>query len=190
MILVLLSHLIFNVPRSMFPCRPHPKTLLPILYLFLSTITLYSATCFSSLLLKNALPAILCIPFILIFGIFLVTPLFLVSVLISPHSSIFVFSIFSAIQAVFLILSFITWQKAIVKDNRSLKTVFVTSIVILTCPFGIHAIANFMANKLNRTIQQAKAQGFKITPEEITALVKDEGNAAFVYHEAFEFAMC
>ncbi|OQA04372.1 MAG: ABC-2 family transporter protein [Planctomycetes bacterium ADurb.Bin401] len=80
---------------------PHDlsKKPLVIAIFFISILIIYSATCFSSLLLKNTLPAIICTPFILLFGILLVLPLIIVLFLISPYLAIFNFLLFSCHRA-------------------------------------------------------------------------------------------
>ncbi len=67
------------------------------------------------------------------------------------------------------------------------KKVFITTIIILFVSFSCHSIVNITTSRsLNRTIQQAKAEGVKLTPEEvIPPPVPDEENAATVYQEAF-----
>ncbi|MFA5393916.1 MAG: hypothetical protein WC081_02340 [Candidatus Ratteibacteria bacterium] len=154
----------------------------------LSMVILYSAACFSSLLLKNSLTAIICTPFVLLFGILLVLPLSVVLFLISSSLVVFNFFAFSLLIATFLIFSFLTWQKAIVKDVSPAKTIFATTAVILLISFGSHAIANLVASqKLNKTIQQAKAEGIKLTLQEIIPPpVSDKDNAALVYQQAFD----
>jgi ABC-type transport system involved in multi-copper enzyme maturation permease subunit len=161
-----------------------------ILPIFLSLLVLYSTACFSSLLLKNSLPAIICTPFVLIFGVLLVLPLSIALFLVSPNAYIFAVLIVSVLIAVFLTLGFQTWQKAIVKDVSPAKTIFAITAVILLISFGSHAIANLVASqKLNKTIQQVKAEGIKLTPQEvIPPPVPDKENAALIYQQAFDLA--
>jgi ABC-type transport system involved in multi-copper enzyme maturation permease subunit len=183
--LVILSHLIFGVPFETISKEP-----VPILYLFLSIVILYSTACFSSLLLKNSLLAIICTPFILLFGFLLVFPLAVIPFLICPYLAIFILSTFSAIMATFLIYSFLTWQRAITRDVSIRKILFKTTVVILIISFGTHAIANLTAGiKLNNAIRQAKAEGMRLTLEEvIPPPVPDKDNAALVYQQAFALA--
>jgi hypothetical protein len=182
--LVILSHLIFGVPFETVSEKP------PILYLFLSIVILYSVACFSSLLLKNNLPAILCTPFILLFGISLILPLIVVLFLISPHWVAFHFLTFSAVTATFLVPSFIIWRKVITKDVSVIKTVFTTVGMIFILSFGSHAVVTLAATvKLNKVSEKAKAEGIKLTLEEvIPPPVQDEDNAALVYQQAFALA--
>ncbi|MFH2068436.1 MAG: hypothetical protein ABII89_03110 [Candidatus Omnitrophota bacterium] len=161
-----------------------------LVYYIFFIIGLYSAACFSSLLLKNSLPAIICTPFILLFGILLISPLAVVLFLVSSSVFIFALSTISVLAVVFVIFSFLTWQKAIVKDVSPVKIIFSTAIAVLLVSFAIHAIANLAATqKLNKTIQQAKAEGIKLTLQEIIpSPVPDKDNAAVIYQRAFDFA--
>jgi ABC-type transport system involved in multi-copper enzyme maturation permease subunit len=194
-ILLLLSHVILFVPFAALIRTGSGQVELPRIFsaaaIFLSSaIILYSAGCFSSLLLKNSLPAILCTPFILLFGILPVIP-FLVSLfLISPNVYIFIFLAPAALIAVFLILSFLTWQRAIARDVSSRKLLFKTTFVILLISFGFHAVANLAVSiKLNNAIRQAKMEGIRLTLEEvIPPPVRDKDNAALVYQQAFALA--
>ena len=169
---------------------PHglSKKTLVIAIFFISILIIYSATCFSSLLLKNTLPAIICTPFILLFGILLVLPLIIVLFLISPYLAIFNFLLFSVLIATFIIFSFITWQKAITKNVSVVRTVFTTAGIIFILSFGSHFIANLLAShKLNKAILHVKTAGIRPTPEKlIPPLVPDKDNAALVYQKAFE----
>jgi len=164
--------------------------LLNLLCYISSLISIYSAACFGSLLLKNSLPVIICTPFILLFGILLILPLAVVLFLVSSSVFIFELSTISVLAAVLLTFSFLVWQKSIVKDVSPAKTIFATTAVILLISFGSHAIANLVASpKLNKTIQQVKAEGIKLTPQEvIPPPVPDKENAALIYQQAFDLA--
>ncbi|HNS33329.1 MAG TPA: hypothetical protein PKN36_10230, partial [bacterium] len=187
LVLILLSYLIFGIPFGSL--SPHDRW--PVFYLFLPMIIIYSAAFFSSLLIRNSLPAFICTPFILIFGILLISPFIIFLFLISPYWGLFNFLVFSAITATFLILSFLTWQKAVTRDISTIRTVFTTAGTILVLSFAFHSIANLAATqKLNKTIRQAKAEGIKLTPEEvIPPPVSDKNNAALVYQQAFDIAV-
>jgi ABC-type transport system involved in multi-copper enzyme maturation permease subunit len=184
-ILITLSHFVFGVDFGNYS-----KSSWPLIYLFLSAIILYSSAFLSSLLLKNTLPAILITPFILLSGIFIVFPLIVGMFLIFPSFSMYVFFTCSVIVAVFLVVSFTAWRKSAVKDLSCWKTVPLTVMVILFISFGSHGILNLaVTSRLNTTIQQAKAENFKLTLEEvIPPPVPDEKNAALVYKEAFKLA--
>jgi len=164
-------------------------TLLGVTYFFFSVGIIYSAACFSSLLLKNSLLAILCTPFILLFGLLLV-PFAIFLFWISPNLYIFACFLFPVLIAIFLAFGFLTWRKAVVKDVSSGKIVLMISLTILLISFGFHAIANLTATiKLHKVIRQTIAQGIKIKPEEvIPPLVPDKDNAALVYQQAFDLA--
>jgi ABC-type transport system involved in multi-copper enzyme maturation permease subunit len=185
-ILITLSHFVFGVNFGSL----YSESNWPLIYLFLSAIILYSSAFLSSLLLKNTLPSILITPFILLSGIFVIMPLTVALFYISPSLRMFVFLTCSAIVAVFLVISFTAWRKSAVKDLSCWKTVPLTVMVILFISFLSHGILNLaVTSRLNTTIQQAKAEGFKLTLEEvIPPPVRDEENAALVYEEAFKLA--
>jgi len=155
-----------------------------------SLIIIYSAACFSSLLLKNSLPAIICTPFLLLFGLLLVTPLTIFLFLVSPNVYVFSFLLLPVSIALFPVFSFLTWQRAIVKDVSSRKIIFKTTVVILLISFGSHAIANLAASReLSKALRQVKTEGIKMTPEEvIPPPIPDKDNAALIYQHAFDLA--
>ena len=185
-VLIFLSYLVFDIPFSNL--APYDRG--AFFYIFLLMIILYSATCFSSLLLKNTLPAIICTPFLLLFGFLLISPFIVILFLISSYWITFNFLTFSSITATFLVFSFLTWQNAIIRDISIIKTVLITAGAIFILSFASHTVANLaVSHKLNKTIKQAKAEGIKLTPEEvIPPLVPDKDNAAPFYQEAFDLA--
>jgi len=151
---------------------------------------LYSAAFLSSLLFRNSLPAFIYTPFILIFGILLLSPFIIFLFLISPYWGLFNLLVFSSVTGMFLVLSFLTWQKAITRDISTIKTFLTTAVAIFILSLAFHSIANLATiQKINRTIQEAKEEGIKLTPEEvIPPLVPDKDNAALVYRQAFDLA--
>jgi len=189
-ILVLLGIGLLIAPIHDFPealiTIPVNQLFLGTIYFFFLFIIVYSAACFSSLLLKNGLPAILCTPFILLFGLLLVIPFVIFLFLISPNVYIFTCLLIPVLIALFLAFGFLVWQKAIAKDASSGKIVLMLSLAVFLISFGFHAIANLRATiRLNRTIYYATAQGVKMTPEEvIPPPVPDKENAAPIYEEA------
>ena len=185
--LILFTHLIFGIHYREFDFSD-TKNMWPAFYLFFPI--LYSAGCFSSMLLKNTLPAIICTPFLLLFGFLLILPLVVVLFLVNPCMATFILSVFSIIIASFLIFSFTTWQKAITRDGPAIKTVLAIAGLILLFSLASHTTANLVTGyALNKTIRQAKAEGIKLTPEEvIPPPVPDKDNAALVYQQAFDLA--
>jgi len=155
---------------------------------YLYTPIIYSAACLSSLMTNNTLLAIICTPFLLLFDIFLVIPLGIILSLFCPSLFIFNLSVIAVLIIALLVFSFLIWNRALVKDTPFQKIFFITTAVILAFSLGIHAIANLaVSQKLKKTIQQAKAEGIKLTLEEITPPpVPDKDNAALVYQQAFE----
>ena len=83
---VVFSHAIFRIPfQDIIIVRWQS------VYMVLSVFLLFSAACFSSILFKNRLLAILCSPLVLSSGILLLLPLLVVYFLVSPHGLIWVF---------------------------------------------------------------------------------------------------
>jgi len=194
-ILLLLCHITLFIPfADLIRTGSGPVELTRIfsaVAIFLSSvIIIYSAACFSSLLLKNSLPAIICTPFLLLFGLLIVAPFIIFLFFISSNVYIFAFLSLTASIAMFITFVFLLWQRAVSKDASCRKILFKTIVVILLFSFGTHGIANLKASiKLNKTIRQAKTEGIKMAPEEvIPPPIPNKDNAALVYQQAFDLA--
>lgn len=203
--IIQLCHLFLHIPDSLIREQIYSDTIYSMkqyasrfyIAFYLLFIFIYSASFFSSFLVKKELPAILFSPFAVGIGILYISPLyFILFIILSPDQ---ILSLFAGEQETIILLtigilfvffvffSFLMWQKAICRGVKSDRVfAFVTGIIFLVY-LMTHAILNITTGlELSETLKQAKASGIKMTLEEIIPPpVPDEQNAALVYEEAF-----
>ncbi|MBU1631216.1 MAG: hypothetical protein KKH49_05390, partial [Candidatus Omnitrophica bacterium] len=201
--IIQLCHIVLCVPYSSFKMQmslPDFQYPTPLIMFYLLSLLIYSSTFFSSLLLKKELPAILLSPLIIVFGLLCLLPLYLISFIILPSEQLqFLFSgigddiTFYYFPTAILLTSFalfgsLLWQKAISKGIKATKIFFTVTGIIFGIYFVTYTILNISAGlELSKTLKQVKAQGIKMTLEDIIPPpVPDEENAALVYQKAFD----
>jgi len=166
-----------------------PEKFFPVIIFFIFILVLYSAACFSSLLFKNVTTAIICTPFLIIFGCILLGAALigLYAIVRIEHRWIIGLLL---LFILFISFSFFLWQKAVAKEGSFGKITAIVSIAAICFSFIVHGICILAGGvELKQTLAQAEKAGFKLQSEQlIPPPLPDKENAAIIYQEAFTLA--